>query len=358
MSDIFDTLVGQDRAAGALRQYARHPVHAYLFSGPSEASVHDALIAFAAALQCPRHGCGICEVCRLAMDGADADVYVAERAGASWRMEEIRDIERVARRRPLGTGYQIVVMEDVDLTTTGTSPSATALLKTLEEPPGRTIFLLSADEIVDELDTIASRCVEVRLRALSDADVATILVNEGAAREVAEDAAAAANGNLRRARVLVGDSDLAERMAKWRAVPDRLTGKPSDSTRVAKELAASIDEAMGPLERLQHEEWERRSSDARELGQRTAGKRDVEAQFRREQRRFRLDELRCGLSALTGVYRERLVENIEANDARSDYRVGASLRAIDALAEANLRLETNLDESLLLNDLMLSLMDF
>ena len=95
----------------------------------------------------------------------------------------------------------------------------------------------------------------MRLRALSDADVAQILMNEGAAREVAEDAAAAANGNLRRARILVGDSELAERMATWRAVPDRLTGQPADSSRVAKELAASIDEAMGPLERLQHDEW-------------------------------------------------------------------------------------------------------
>ncbi|HTT59043.1 MAG TPA: hypothetical protein VMF33_03260 [Acidimicrobiales bacterium] len=357
MSDVFDTLVGQERAANALRQHARHPVHAYLFSGPSQASVHDALIAFAAGLQCAQHGCGTCEECRLVLDGADADVYVAERSGATWRMEEIRDIERVARRRPLGAGYQVVVLEDVDLTTTGASPSATALLKTLEEPPGRTVFLLSAEEVVEELATIASRCVQVRLRALSDAEVVTILVNEGAARDVAQNAAIAANGSLRRARILVGDSGLSERMAQWRAVPQRLTGKISDSTRLAKELAASIDEAMSPLERLQHDEWDRRSSEARELGQRTQSKRDVDAQFRREQRRFRLDELRCGLSTLSGVYRERLLENVEANDARSDYRVGATLRALDALAEANKRLETNLDESLLLNDLMLTLMD-
>jgi hypothetical protein len=71
--------------------------------------------------------------------------------------------------------------------------------------------------------------------------------------------------------------------------------------------------------------------------------------------------LRFGLSALTDVYRERLVENLEAGaegDSRSEYRVGASLRAIEAVAEANRRLETNLDESLLLHDLMFSLMDF
>ena len=49
---------------------------------------------------------------------------------------------------------------------------------------------------------------------------------------------------------------------------------------------------------------------------------------------------------------------IDGADARSEYRVGASLRAIEAVAEANRRLETNLDESLLLHDLMFSLMDF
>jgi DNA polymerase-3 subunit delta' len=360
VTDVFDRLVGQDRAVAALRQYALNPVHAYLFSGPPGASVRDSLFAFAAALQCPRHGCGVCDVCRLVLDEQDADVYVAERSGVSWRMEEIREAARVARRRPLGSGYQIIVIEDVELTTTSSSPSASALLKSLEEPPSRTIFLLSAEELSDALDTIISRCVDVKLHALREADLAAILVAEGASDGTAVSAAAAANGNLRRARVLVRDPELAQRVEQWRAVPGRLTGKPSDSSRVAKELAASLDDAMDPLQQMQQEELERRASDAREMGLRVTNKRDVEAQFKREQRRFRLDELRFGLSALTGVYRERMIDNIEAGvgDAQSEYRVGASLRAIDAVTEANRRLDTNLDESLLLHDLMFSLMDF
>ena len=117
-----------------MRQYALAPVHAYLFSGPVGIErCATPLLAFAAALQCPRHGCGECEICRLVLSEQDADVYFAERAGVSWRIEEIREAERVARRRPLGAGYQIVVLEDVELTTTGASPSAPALLKSLEE---------------------------------------------------------------------------------------------------------------------------------------------------------------------------------------------------------------------------------
>ncbi|HEV7958756.1 MAG TPA: hypothetical protein VGP11_04755 [Acidimicrobiales bacterium] len=361
MTDVFTRLVGQDRAVTSMRHYALNPVHAYLFTGPAGASVRDSLITFAAALQCSRHGCGECDVCRLVLAEQDADVYFLERSGVSWRMEEIREAERVSRRRPLGEGYQIVVIEEVELTTTSAAPSAAALLKSLEEPPPRTIFLLSAEELSPELDTILSRCVEVRLRALSASDLEVVLVAEGSSIEAAATAAEAANGNLRRARVLVHDHELAGRVERWRSVPERLTGTPANSSLLAKEIVASLDEAIAPLQEVQHEELQRRASEAREFGLRVGSRRDVEAQFKREQRRFRLDELRFGFSALTDVYRERLVNNLEAGmegDARSEYRVGASLRAIEAVAEANRRLETNLDESLLLHDLMFSLMDF
>ncbi len=361
MSDVFSRLVGQDRAAAAMRQFAVSPVHAYLFSGPAGSSVRDALVCFAAALQCPQNGCGECDVCRLVLSEQDPDVHFAERSGVAWRVEEIREAERVSRRRPLGPGYQIVVLEDVELTTSA-SASAPALLKSLEEPPARTIFLLSAEELTPALDTIVSRCVEVRLSALAEEDLESILVQEGATLEVARQAARASNGNLRRARVLARDADLVTRVETWRSVPARLTGTPAASAALAREIVAALDEAVTPLALLQDEEMDRRASDAREMGLRTvANRREIEAQFKREQRRFRLDELRFGLSALTGVYRERLIESLETSasgDARAEARLGASLRAIDTVAEANRRLATNVDESLLLNDLLLSLSEF
>ena len=361
MSDVFSRLVGQDRAAAAMRQYAANPVHAYLFSGPAGSNVRDALVCFAAALQCPRNGCGECETCRLVLTEQDPDVHFAERSGVAWRVEEIREAERVSRRRPLGSGYQIVVLEDVELSTAA-SASAPALLKSLEEPLTRTIFLLSAEELTSDLDTIVSRCVEVRLGALGVGDLEAILVREGADAEVARRAARAASGNLRRARVLVRDAELATRVETWRSVPARLTGTPAASAVLAREITAALDEAVAPLAQLQDEEMERRTNDARAMGQRSvANRREIEAQFKREQRRFRLDELRFGLSALTGVYRERLLESLELDatgDTRERQRVGASLRAIDAVAEANRRLSTNVDETLLLNDLLLTLSDF
>jgi DNA polymerase-3 subunit delta' len=360
MTDVFDRLVGQEIAAAAMRSLVRNPVHAYLFTGPVGSSLSDALRVFAAGLQCPEGGCGVCESCRLVLEGKDPDVYVAERAGVSWRVDDLREADRVSRRRPLGPRYQIVVIEEVDLATTGAAPSAPALLKSLEEPPPRTIFLLSAEDVPDALATVASRCVEVRLKALSDENVVEVLCAEGFDEGNARVAASAANGNLRRARVLVRDEGLGARIAAWRAVPERLTGTPAMSSLLASEIAASLDHAMTPLVHLQESELEHRLADAKEAGQRSLpNRKEIEAQFKREQRRFRIDELRFGLAALTDVYRNRLHESLEfARDgsAREQYRVGASLEAIEVLARTNERLASNVDETLLLNDVMLSLM--
>jgi len=346
MSDVFDRLIGQSRAASQLRHHVRHPVHAYLVSGPAGSSVRDALVALAAGLQCPLSGCGECETCRLVLAGRDPDVTFAERAGASWRLEEIREIERVARRRPLGAGYQIVVIEDVELTVSGSSPSAPALLKSLEEPPPRTIYLLGAEDVPEELATIVSRCVRVHLRALSDDDLATLLQGDGVDSATARDAARAARGNVRRARVLVRDPGLSERVASWREVPRRLNGTPAVATTLASELSRALDDATAAFAELQ------RNDDDGPRG------RDVDAQRKREQRRFRLDEVRFGLAALVDVYRERLhrsLEDVAEGDLRRERDVANSLRALDLVAGANERLNPSVDEYLLLNDLMLSL---
>ena len=360
MPDVFSALVGQDAAVAAMRQLVRHPVHAYLVTGPRGAGVHDAVMAMAAGLQCDEFGCGECETCRRVLSGTDADVHVTQRAGVSWRIDEVREADRVSRRRPLSSGYQIVVIEDVDLTTTGSSPSSAALLKSLEEPPPRTVFLLSAEELPDALDTVVSRCVTVKLKALSEDDIREVLMREGADRASADMAARASEGDLRRARVVVRDPALSTRIDQWRAVPDRLNGTPSSSAELAGEIGRSLDLAMAPLVAMQEEELTRRVVEARDVGQRSlANRREIEAQFKREQRRFRIDELRFGLSALTNVYRERMIEGLEGaqeGSARDQHRVEVALRAIDLLGEATRRLSFNIDENLLLHDLMLSLM--
>ena len=88
----------------SMRQYVKNPVHAYLFSGPVGSSLHDAVLTFAAALQCPENGCGACDVCRLVLSENDADVYFAQRAGVSWRIDELREADRVESSPTAGRG--------------------------------------------------------------------------------------------------------------------------------------------------------------------------------------------------------------------------------------------------------------
>ena len=362
MSDVFDTLVGSDRAVAALRQYVRAPVHAYLFSGPPGSIVHDAVIAFAAGLQCPDFGCATCEVCRRVMAGIDADVHVAERPGVAWRVDDLREIDRVSRRRPLGSGYQVMIVNDIELTVSSSAPSAPALLKSLEEPPTRTIFLLTAEDVPESLDTIVSRCVHVTFPVMSEDDIEHVLRREGFSVDQARAAAQWAGGNLTRARVLVRDESVHQRLEVWRSVPGRLKGTGSEATQLALDITHSIDAAMEPLERMHVEDLARRTQEAKDVGLRSLGSRkEIEAQFKREQRRFRLEELQFGLSVLTGVYRDRMVEALReesvttSGEHRTSQRLSSSMEALDILMRTNERVTTNIDESLLLADLMLSL---
>lgn len=363
MNDVFSPLVGQGRAVAVLRQHVRHPVHAYLFSGPRGSNVGDAVVAFAAALQCPQFGCGTCEACRRVLDGVDADVHVAQRAGVSWRVDDLREIDRISRRRPLGEGYQIMIVNDIELMVTGAAPSAPAMLKSLEEPPARTIFLLTAEDLPETLATIISRCVQINFRAMSETGLAEVLRAEGVAPDVALTVARSAGGNLSRARVLVRDPALEQRLDVWRSVPERLNGTASGAALLAAEIVTAIDAAMRPLESMHAQELARRTREAKEVGLRSVGNRkEIESQFKREQRRFRSEELRFGLSVLSGAYRDRMVAALgdtsgppRPADARASYRVASSLAALDLVFETNQRLSSNIDETLLLSDLMLSL---
>ncbi len=356
MADVLDRLVGQDAAVAQMRHHVRRPVHAYLLVGPVGVDLHEAALAMAAALQCPTHGCGTCATCRRVLDEAEADVSVVERAGVTWRVEELREAERVARRRPLGSGYQVVVVEDVELSTTGGVATAATLLKSLEEPPERTIFLLTARDLLAELETIISRCVVIRWRALSPDSLVGALEAEGADPVAARAAAAAANGDLRRARILVRDPALAERLEGWRGIPARLRGELSAVMGLVDEIERGLDAAMAPLVAWQSAETERRRADEKAVGARATPRREIEAGQRREQRRFRVEEIAWGLRVLSEVYRDRLVEALEdPAGSRASARARSSLVALEAVAETHRRLATSMDEVLLVSDLLICL---
>jgi DNA polymerase III subunit delta' len=356
--ELFAAVVGQPRAVAQLRAAARRPVHSYLLHGPRGTGKRAAARAFAASLLCPRGGCGHCNVCRRALAGTHPDLVTVERTGAMLDVDEARRITARAQRHPVESSRQVLMVSDVHLAATGRS--APALLKTVEEPPPSTVFVLLADDLPATLATIASRSALVRFDSVPTSAIAAWLVESGVDPVLAESVAAASEGRLDRARLLVDDPGLAARQEQWRTVPKRLDGTGATAASVATELLDGIEDALAPL-RARHElEMTELAEQAEAIGARgVPGRRQIEERQRREARRLRTDELRHGLAVLSGVYRDRLV-GLASSDggARTPGAAAAGRRAargVQAIREASDALTRNANEGLVMDALMVEL---
>ncbi len=244
---LFEEVVGQPRAVAQLRASARRPVHAYLFHGPRGTGKRAAARAFGAALLCPRGGCGECNVCRRALAGTHPDLVTVERTGAMLDVDEARRITARAQRHPIESSRQVLMVSDVHLAAAGRA--APALLKTIEEPPASTVFVLLADDLPGTLATIASRSALVRFDSVPASAIAAWLVEGGVDPVLADSVAAASGGQLDRAKLLVDDAGFAARQEQWRTVPARLDGTGATAAAVANELLEGIEDALAPAPR-------------------------------------------------------------------------------------------------------------
>lgn len=341
---VWDGVVGQDRAIEQLTRAAAAPVHAYLFVGPSGSTKHEAARAFAALLL-TGHDDPDTRDSRLALAGEHPDVREVERTGARISKDQVTDIIRNASLAPIEGSRKVMVLHDFHLLE---ADGAARLLKTLEEPPPSAVFLVLADQVPSELVTIASRCVRIDFAAIPPDVVQARLLAEGAPPAAAEQAAAASEGNLTRARVLVTDTGLLARRQAFAAVPRRIDGTGTTVVALCNELAGLIEAAAKPLEARQAAEVTALEARVAAAGERGSGRKQLEERHKRELRRHRTDELRSGLSVMAGVYRDALVAG---NLPRPDGAVQAVRRIHQAL-EA---LDRNPNETLLLQALLLEL---
>lgn len=237
---VWDEVVGQPEAVAVLQDAAAAAervvagsetsagsmTHAWLFTGPPGSGRSVAARAFAAALQCERGGvgCGECAGCHTVRTRTHADLHLVVPEGLSIAVQEMRSIVLTAARLPVLGRWQVVLVEDADRLTEAAS---NALLKAVEEPPSRTVFLLCAPSThPDDVSvTIRSRCRVVPLRAPAPEAVAEVLVRrDGIDPTTAEWAAQAAQGHVGRARRLARDPEARERRKAVLSVPASLTG--------------------------------------------------------------------------------------------------------------------------------------
>jgi len=156
---VWDRLTGQDRAAALLRRAAERPVHAYLLVGARGSGVEDAARCFAAALVAPDDD----RAADLALRGMHPDIVEFEPEGAGYRVnEDVRQrIIPEASRSPIEGARKVIVLYEADRLSANAAVSANALLKTIEEPPPRTVMLLVTSMPTELPETVRSRCQRV-----------------------------------------------------------------------------------------------------------------------------------------------------------------------------------------------------
>lgn len=332
--ELWADVVGQDAAVAELRAAVEAPVHAYLLVGPRGSGKRTLASAFAAALLSrDRVGDEAARHARLALDEAHPDLTVVERRGASISVEQADEIIAATWRASVEGGPKVLVLDEFHLVTT----AGPKLLKSIEEPPPDTVFVVLAEQLTADLVTIASRCVRIDLPAVADAAVAERLVAEGVDPDRAAEAAAAAVGDLRRARLLATDDRVALRRRAWHAVPDRLDGTGGRAVEVADELLAMIGDAMASLTEAHTVELAELEERVAATGERGAGRKEMTDRHKREERRYRTDEIRAGLTELARRYRDELATARWPN---------APLEAIDAISTLATELVRNPNERL------------
>lgn len=309
---VWDELVGQHRTIESLSTAAGgHGMsQAWLFTGPPGSGRSNAAIAFAAALECEEAGCGACHACHTVLAGSHADVSVIRTQKLSIGVDEVRDLVRRAALAPVGRRWQIMIVEDADRLT---DQACNALLKAIEEPTDRTIWMLCAPTVEDVLPTIRSRCRLVTLSTPSTVDVAAFLVRtEGVADALASYAARASQGHIGRARALARDEATRNRRHEVVGLAARLTSlgacmnaaanlnevTKQEADLITSELDAreksDLDTVFGVVERGRRPREYAPALSALEKGQKTRAK------------RRHLDVVDRGLMDLVSVYRDAI----------------------------------------------------
>ena len=227
---VFDSLIDQNETVAILKEAvvaaknhedeSQNMTHAWLFTGPPGSGRSNTAMAFAAALLCPDSGCNSCVNCSTALKGTHADVELIRTEGLSIKIDEIRELITRASWTPSVAQYRVVIIEDADRLT---ESAANALLKAIEEPGLRTVWLLCAPTLSDVLPTIRSRTRNLTLRTPSVEAVTKLLEAEMFSPQISELSAKASQGHIGRARYLANNPDARTRRTDILKLPLTIT---------------------------------------------------------------------------------------------------------------------------------------
>lgn len=372
---VWDEVVGQAHQIGPLRAAIDDPgamTHAWLVTGPPGSGRSYAARAFAAALQCERGGCGECRACTTVLAGTHADVTLVATEKVTIAIQEVRDLISRAATSPSQGRWRVMVVEDADRMTERTS---NVLLKSIEEPPARTVWILCAPSPQDVAITIRSRCRIVGLRTPDPADVARILVDrDGIEPGLARECALAAQSHIGVARRLARDPRARARRDQVLALATDIRGvgdaifAAADLVEVADEDAKAATEERDASERAALMETLGVEDGTRMPPALRAQLRQLEDDQKRRATRHKRDVLDRAITDLMSLYRDVAVAQTGAgvelvNVAHEGHvrelaartELADTMRCLDALGTARERLAGNVAPLLALEAMALEL---
>jgi len=315
IQSVWDSVVGQTKAVEQLHQLAVNHVHAYLFIGPEGCGKDEAARAFAAQLITGSDK-AVSREADLIMRGSFSDVIEVLREGAAVDKDEAEAIIRLATTTPTESKVKVVIVHEVHLMR---DSAAARLLKTIEEPSEKVVFILLADQLVPSLATINSRCVVVQFAA----------------------------NNAYRERLLANDPQFAQRQAAFANIPYKLDGSGATVALIVDEIFELIEQATSPLVSEQKRELEELEARVSLTGERGSGRKALQDRHKRQLRKFNTDELRSGLSTIAGTYHSLIVSETQYPDEPKFHD------AIHRIHKAMGSLGLNVNEELLLQSLFL-----
>ena len=325
---VFSSLIDQAEVVKALKDAVlasrndadktQGMTHAWLFTGPPGSGRSNAAIAFAAALVCKDSGCSKCNDCMSTITGSHADVELIKTEGLSIKIDEVRELISRASWAPSVANWRVVVIEDADRLT---DSAANALLKVIEEPGLRTVWLLCAPTLTDVLPTIRSRCRHLALRTPSTKAIANLLIERDAIDpKVADFVARASGGHIGRARYLATDLNAKQNRESILKLPFMLKDVASAFKAAQILVDAAKNEALSDSERKDEVEITKLKEAWGATGSRLAAGgskaiKELEKEQKSRSTRMVRDYLDRALLDLSTLYRDVLLVQSGSSDS-------------------------------------------
>ena len=337
---VFNELIGQSHIvetlgaavnAAATGQDNQEMTHAWIFTGPPGSGRSSAAIAFAQALVCKANGCGACNDCITAKSGAHPDVELLRSEGLSIKIDEVRELLTRTAWAPSMGGWRVVIMEDADRLT---ESAANALLKAIEEPGLRTVWLLCAPTLHDILPTIRSRCRHIQLHTPSNDDVANFLVvKHQVSPRMADFAARVSQGHIGRARHLATNETVRNRRNSILAIPAQINSISSAYAAAAKLVELANEESTAITEQLDEKEYEALSTALGKGGGKAL--KELEKEQKSRATRITRDTLDGALLDLVTFYRDVMLVQAGHDDALINSELADSIKRMANATAAN-----------------------